>query len=53
MLTLQNLNRDEIERKARALATYGGFTDSNKVDQLIKRAWNLEHEKNVRDFVFS
>ncbi|KAJ5983364.1 MmgE/PrpD, partial [Penicillium waksmanii] len=42
------LTREEIERKTRALAKYGGFTDSRKVDQIIKRAWNLEHERDTR-----
>lgn len=51
-LTLHFTYREEIERKTRALAIYGGFTDSSKVDQIIKRAWNLEHEQDTRGFVF-
>lgn len=47
-----SITREEIERKTRALATYGGFADTGKVDEIIKRAWNLEHEKNVKGFVF-
>ncbi|CAI7567286.1 unnamed protein product [Penicillium manginii] len=46
------LTREEIERKTRALAIYGGFDDSSKVDEIIKRAWNLEHERDLRGFVF-
>lgn len=44
--------REEIERKTRALATYGGITDSSKVDRLIERVWNLENEKTLSGFVF-
>ncbi|KAJ5977997.1 hypothetical protein N7501_001339 [Penicillium viridicatum] len=46
------LTRSEIEAKTHALAQYGGITDTNKVDSLIKRAWNLEHEMDVKGFVF-
>ncbi|KAJ6051714.1 hypothetical protein N7499_011092 [Penicillium canescens] len=46
------LTRPDIVAKAHALARYGGIKDSNKVDYLIKRAWNLEHETNVRGFTF-
>lgn len=52
MLTFFFLPREEIERKTRSLATYGGFTDVDRVNQLIKRAWNLDHEKDVKGFVF-
>ncbi len=45
--------REEIERKAHTLAAYGGFNDTEKVNQLIVRAWNLEKEKNMNGFVFS
>ncbi|KAJ5089371.1 MmgE/PrpD [Penicillium argentinense] len=48
----QKFSEEEIERKTRTLATYGGFTDTSKVDLIIKRAWNLEHEKNLQGFVF-
>jgi 2-methylcitrate dehydratase PrpD len=44
--------REEIERKTRALATYGGITDSSKVDRLIERVWNLENEKSLSGFGF-
>lgn len=44
--------REEIERKTRALATYGGFTDSSKIDRVIGRVWNLENEKRLNGFVF-
>ncbi|KAJ5679559.1 hypothetical protein N7462_007803 [Penicillium macrosclerotiorum] len=47
-----SLTRDEIEKKTRSLAKYGGFTDSGKVNHLIERAWRLEKEKNVSGFVF-
>ncbi|KAJ5190523.1 uncharacterized protein N7498_009508 [Penicillium cinerascens] len=46
------LTRKEIERKTRALATYGGFTDTGKVNQLIERVWNLENEKHLNGFAF-
>ncbi|KAJ5109121.1 MmgE/PrpD [Penicillium angulare] len=46
------LTKDEIERKARALATYGGFTDTARVNQLIERSWNLERETNLNGFTF-
>ncbi|KAJ5172077.1 MmgE/PrpD [Penicillium capsulatum] len=46
------LSREELERKIRALATYGGFTDSDRVNQLIARAWNLDTERHVKGFVF-
>lgn len=45
-------SREEIERKTRALAIYGGFTDSSKVDQLIGRVWNLENERYLNGFIF-
>ncbi|CAG8138157.1 unnamed protein product [Penicillium olsonii] len=46
------LTRSEIEAKTRALASYGGIADMGTVDSLIKRAWKLEHESDVRGFVF-
>ncbi|KAJ5498973.1 MmgE/PrpD [Penicillium expansum] len=46
------LTRSEIEAKTHALAKYGGITDTSKVDSLIKRAWNLERETDVKGFVF-
>jgi hypothetical protein len=49
---LNSCYREEIERKTRALATYGGFTESSKVDELIGRAWNLENEKHLNGFIF-
>ncbi|KAJ5640703.1 MmgE/PrpD, partial [Penicillium herquei] len=46
------LTKEEIERKTRALATYGGFTDVVRVNQLIERAWNLESETRLHGFSF-
>ncbi|KAJ5458098.1 hypothetical protein N7475_009486 [Penicillium sp. IBT 31633x] len=46
------LTRPELEVKTHALAKYGGITDTDKVDALIKRAWNLELESDVKGFVF-
>jgi aconitate decarboxylase len=45
-------SREEIERKTRALATYGGITDVSRVNRLIERAWNLERETSLNGFVF-
>jgi 2-methylcitrate dehydratase PrpD len=45
-------SRSEIEAKTHALARYGGITDTNKVDSIIQRAWNLEKEADVKGFVF-
>jgi aconitate decarboxylase len=47
-----NIPRSEIETKTHALAKYGGITDLGKVDSIIKRAWNLEDEMDVKGFVF-
>jgi aconitate decarboxylase len=47
-----DITRSEIEAKTHALAKYGGIKDANKVDSLIQRAWNLEHENDVKGFVF-
>lgn len=44
--------REEIEKKTRALATYGGFTDTGRVEALIQRVWNLESEKSLTGFNF-
>ncbi|KAJ5770472.1 uncharacterized protein N7511_002523 [Penicillium nucicola] len=46
------LTRAEIETKTHALARYGGVEDSDKVESLINRAWNLENETNVQGFTF-
>ncbi|KAJ5564650.1 MmgE/PrpD [Penicillium frequentans] len=46
------LTKEEIEKKTKALATYGGFTDVAHVNQLIERAWNLERETNLKGFIF-
>ncbi|KAJ5637999.1 MmgE/PrpD [Penicillium lividum] len=46
------LTKEEIERKTKALATYGGVTDVARVNQLIDRAWNLERETSLTGFVF-
>ncbi|KAJ5558840.1 MmgE/PrpD [Penicillium sp. DV-2018c] len=46
------LTRPEIEAKTHALAKYGGITDTAKIDSIIKRAWNLEKEADVKGFVF-
>ncbi|KAF7715402.1 Uncharacterized protein PECH_007895 [Penicillium ucsense] len=46
------LTRDEIERKVHTLAKYGGFQDTQQVQQLIERGWRLETELNLAGFVF-
>lgn len=50
--TTDGFHREEIEKKTRALAMYGGFRDSGKIDRLIERVWNLENEKSLTGFVF-
>ena len=35
----------------RSLAAYGGVTDTDKIDALIQRSWDLEREENVYGFV--
>lgn len=52
IIILTDIARSEIEAKTHALAKYGGITDTNKVDSLIKRAWNLEHEMDIKGFSF-
>jgi 2-methylcitrate dehydratase PrpD len=43
------LNREEIELKARNLAAFRGGASSQEMSQIIDRAWNLDHEPDVRD----
>ncbi len=45
------LSREEIEEKARKLAEYRGGASEEKMAQIIDRAWNLDHEPDVRNLL--
>lgn len=45
-----NRSRSELEAKTLALAKYGGVSDAGKIQRLIGRAWNLEHEDSLHGF---
>lgn len=45
------LSREEVEEKARNLAKYGGGASDEEMARIIDRAWNLDHEPDVRDLL--
>jgi 2-methylcitrate dehydratase PrpD len=45
------LSREEIEEKARNLAKYRGGATAEEMTRIIDRAWNLDHEPDVRDLL--
>ncbi|WP_370306028.1 MmgE/PrpD family protein [Sinimarinibacterium flocculans] len=45
------LSRAEIEDKARRLAAYANGASGQEMETVIARAWNLEHETGVRDWL--
>jgi aconitate decarboxylase len=46
------LTRAELETKFRALATYGGVTDTAKVANLLQKGWGLESQSTLHGFSF-
>ncbi|GFF51706.1 hypothetical protein IFM61606_02316 [Aspergillus udagawae] len=46
------LTRAELETKFRALATYGGVTDTTKVANLLQKGWSLESQSTLHGFSF-
>jgi aconitate decarboxylase len=46
------LRRAELETKFRALATYGGVTDTAKVANLLQKGWGLESQSTLHGFSF-
>jgi 2-methylcitrate dehydratase PrpD len=45
------LSREEIEEKARRLATFQEAASSEEMNALIERAWNMDREPNVRNLL--
>jgi 2-methylcitrate dehydratase PrpD len=45
------LERDEIEEKARQLASFRGGASSEEIQRITDRVWNLERETDLRDFL--
>lgn len=45
------LSRDELEDKARLLASYDGGATPAEIDAIIARAWRLADEPEVRDWL--
>ena len=45
------LSRAEVEDKARRLAAFRDGASAGEMDRIIERAWNLEREPDVRDFL--
>jgi len=45
------LSRTEIEDKARRLAAFRDGASTEEIGRIIKRAWNLDREPGVRDFL--
>ncbi|OGM42658.1 hypothetical protein ABOM_008421 [Aspergillus bombycis] len=43
------LTRAEIETKFKALAKYGEVKDTDRIQQIITRAWNLENEGSLKE----
>ncbi|RMZ48567.1 hypothetical protein CA14_009583 [Aspergillus flavus] len=44
------LTRTEIETKVKALAQYGQVKDTDRIQQIIARAWDLENQDSLREF---
>ncbi|MDQ3317424.1 MAG: MmgE/PrpD family protein, partial [Actinomycetota bacterium] len=45
------LSRTEIEDKARRLAAFRDGASTGEIGRIIERAWNLDREPDVRDFL--
>jgi len=45
------LSRAEIEDKARRLAAFRDGASTDEIGRVIERAWNLDQEPDVRDFL--
>ena len=45
------LSRTEIEDKARRLAAFRDGASTEEIGRIITRAWNLDREPDVRDFL--
>ena len=45
------LSREELEKKARNLAAYGGGASGEEMDQIVARIWSLDEETDVRDLL--
>ncbi len=45
------LSREEIEAKALALASYNGGASAEEMREFFARAWRLEHEAHVNDWL--
>jgi len=45
------LSRTEIEDKARRLAAFRDGASTDEIGRVIERAWNLDQEPDVRDFL--
>jgi len=45
------LSRAELEDKARRLAAFADGASQTEIGRVIARAWNLEHEAQVRDWL--
>jgi 2-methylcitrate dehydratase PrpD len=45
------LSREELEDKARNLASYGGGATGEEMDRIVARIWRLDEETDVRDLL--